>query len=433
MKISEAAGLQVVQKRDDDTWARLDRKADKRVKGPNGESLIVAEGKPYATLSNAVTILENDPYWAGSALRYNQFASTIEYREKPITDEAETAMALRMSRVYGLELSTTKVAEAARYVAHRRGYHPVQQVLELLVWDKQPRLHRLLDYYLGAENSDMNAELSIRWAVGCVARALKPGTKLDQVLLLSGKQGVGKSTALRVLGTLGGRFPDWFSDSALDFGSNARDAYQAIHSGVWIWELAELASVNPRDVEQVKMFLSSSQDRYRASYARNMTTKKRSTCFVATTNLQESLRDSTGSRRFWPVTVGVPRLEELEAAVEQLWAEAVHLYRQGERHWLDQTQSEKLRKHSERYQRVDPWEVTIAEKLPRLLAASDGRYLTVAELLQALEVDTDRQHVAQSMRIAGILTRLGWTKSRKAQADGGRAWRWYPPEPPEPV
>jgi len=159
-----------------------------------------------------------------------------------------------------------------------------------------------------------------------------------------------------------------------------------------------------------------------------MTIKKRTTCFVATTNLQESLRDSTGSRRFWPVSVGVPLLDELADAVEQLWAEAVHLYRQGERHWLDQTQGEALRKHSERYQRVDPWEVTIAEKLPRLLATSDGRWLTVSEILQALEVDTDRQHVAQSMRIAGILTRLGWTKSRKAQAQGGRAWRWYPPE-----
>ena len=126
--------------------------------------------------------------------------------------------------------------------------------------------------------------------------------------------------------------------------------------------------------------------------------------------------------------MGLPTLEELEDSVEQLWAEAVHLYRQGERHWLDQEQGEALRLHSERYQRVDPWEVTIAEKLPRLLAASAGRYLTVTEILQALEVDTDRQHVAQSMRIGGILTRRGWTKNRRKEADEGRAWRWYPPE-----
>ena len=89
MKISEAAGLQVVHKRDDDTWARLDRKADKRVKGPNGESLIVAEGKPYATLSNAVTILENDPYWAGSALRYNQFIGPLIKAVQELTARIE--------------------------------------------------------------------------------------------------------------------------------------------------------------------------------------------------------------------------------------------------------------------------------------------------------------------------------------------------------
>ena len=432
MKISEAAGLTVVHTRDDQTWTMLARKADKRAQGPSGETIIISEGKPYATLVNAVTILENDPNWSASGLRYNAFASRVEVKGQPVTDEAETGIALWMARVYGLEIATSKAAEAIRYVAHRRAYHPVREVLELLVWDRKPRLHRLLDYYLGAANTDLNAELSIRWAIGAVARALKPGTKLDQVLILNGAQGVGKSTALRILGTFAGRFPEWFSDSAIDFGH--KDAYEAIHSGVWIWELAELASVNPRDAETVKMFLSSSQDRFRKSYARNPVVKARSVCFVGSSNQQEFLRDPTGSRRMWPVSVGAPRLEELEAAVEQLWAEAVALYRQGEIHWLDRAWSLQLQAHSEKFQRVDPWEVALAERLPRLLATSPGRYLTVTELLQSLEVDIDKQHIAAAMRMGGILTRMGWTKARRTEKDG-RAWRWYPPEvePPEPV
>lgn len=428
MRISEAAGLSVVHTRDDDTWDRLNRKADKRARTQDGDTIITSEGKPYATLSNAVIILENDPTWSGESMRFNSFASQVEVKAKPISDEAETSIALWMARVYGLEMATTKVAEAIRYVAHKRAYHPVQEVLELLVWDRKPRLHRLLDYYLGAENNDLNAELSIRWAIGAVARALSPGVKLDSVLILAGKQGVGKSTALRTLGTLGGRFPTWFSDSPIDFGH--KDAMSAIHSGVWIWELAELASVNPRDVESVKAFLSSNQDRWRPAYARNTQVRKRSVCFVASSNLQEPLRDATGSRRFWPVTVGQPKLEELEAVVEQLWAEAVALYRQGEVHWLDHSWGAQLREHSERYQRVDPWEIVIAEKAPALLARSPGRYLNVTDLLLALDVDIDRQHVASSMRMAGILTRLGWTKARRTE-DGERAWRWYPPSPSE--
>lgn len=425
MKISEAAGLTVVHRRDETTWSILRRKADKKARTQDGETVITSEGQPYATLANAVTILESDPAWAGEVLRYNSFAGQVEIRGNPITDEAETSAALWLARVYGLEMSTPKVAEALRYVAHRRSYHPVQEVLELLVWDRKPRLHRLLDFYLGAESSDLNAELSVRWAIGAVARALSPGTKLDQVLILAGKQGIGKSTALRILGTFGGRYPTWFSDSPIDFGH--KDAMSAIHSGVWIWELAELASVNPRDVEQVKAFLSSSQDRWRPAYARNTEVRKRSVCFVASSNLQEPLRDATGSRRFWPVTVGQPRLEELSGAVEQLWAEAVALYRLGEVHWLDTSWSALLREHSERYQRVDPWEVVISDKLPRLLATSSGRYLTASDLLQAVDVDVDKQHVGASMRVGGILTRLGWTKARRTEA-GGRAWRWYPPE-----
>jgi len=430
MKISEAAGLTVVDKRDDVTWARLSRRADKRAEGPAGEVIIISEGKPYATLSNAVAILETDPAWGATALRYNAFASRVEVKGQPVTDEAETGIALWMARVYGLELATQKASEAIRYVAHRRSYHPVRELLELLVWDRKPRLHRLLDYYLGAGNTDLNAELSIRWAIGAVARALRPGTKLDQVLILNGAQGIGKSTALRILGTIGGRFPEWFSDSAIDFGH--KDAYEAIHSGVWIWELAELASVGPRDAETVKMFLSSSQDRYRASYARNPVVKRRSVCFVGSSNQQEFLRDATGSRRMWPVTVGAPRLEELTAAVEQLWAEAVSLYRQGEIHWLDRAWSLQLQANSEKFQRVDPWEVALAERLPRLLATSPGRYLTVTELLLALDVDIDKQHIAAAMRMGGILTRMGWTKARRSE-DAGRAWRWYPPElaPPD--
>ena len=424
MRISEAAGLTVIHNRDDDTWDRLSRKADKRARTPDGETIIVSEGKPYATLSNAVAVLEHDPNWTGDALRYNSFADQVEIKGKTITDEFETGVGLWLARVYGLEMATSKVAEAIRYVAHRRAYHPVREVLELLVWDRKPRLHRLLDFYLGAENSDLNAELSVRWAIGAVSRALSPGVKLDSVLIVAGRQGCGKSSSLRILGTFAGRYPTWFSDSPIDFGH--KDAMSAIHSGVWIWELAELASVNPRDVETVKAFLSSNQDRWRPAYARNTTVKRRSVCFVASTNLQEPLRDSTGSRRFWPVTVHEPKLDELSVAVEQLWAEAGHLYRQGEPHWLDPKWASELSKHSERYQRVDPWEVVIAERIPGLLAKSPGRYVNVTDLLLALDVDIDRQHVAASMRMAGILTRLGWTKARRTEG-GERAWRWYPP------
>jgi predicted P-loop ATPase len=144
--------------------------------------------------------------------------------------------------------------------------------------------------------------------------------------VLEGKQGAGKSSILRALAG-----DEWFHDGLSDM--HGKDASAALR-GKWIIELPELSAMRRSDTEAVKAFLSRTEERYRPAYGRTEVIKPRRCVFAGTTNRNDYLTDDTGERRFWPVTVGAVKLDELTQDREQIWAEAVDLYRNGARWWL---------------------------------------------------------------------------------------------------
>jgi predicted P-loop ATPase len=120
-----------------------------------------------------------------------------------------------------------------------RPYHPIRDYLEGLRWDGRERLAGLLHGYAGAQDTEINRLISQRFAVSCVARVMSPGAKVDTVLILAGRQGLGKSTFFRALCGA-----EWFRDTALDIRN--KDAFLALR-GAWLYEMAELASMRARD------------------------------------------------------------------------------------------------------------------------------------------------------------------------------------------
>lgn len=387
-----------------------------RVQVESGEWKWVKAPKP--TPENIEIALTRDP-WYRSRLRFNDFTGKIQWGGENIKDTDLTKIRVSLARAYRLRASITLTKEMCAFVAEKLAVHPVREYLEAVRWDGEQRLEHLLHYYAGCEDTPLHRILSRRFMISAVARIMKPGCKVDTVLILAGPQGYGKSTFFRALAG-----SDWFKDTAIDLRN--KDAFMAIR-GAWLYELAELAATRPRDAETVKAFLSAQVDNFRPPYGQFEVTQARQCVFVGTTNEPSFLSDPTGARRFWPAEVKrAPSVMEVERDRDQLWAEAVEAYKGGERWWLEINESEDLIEAQEQYKHEDPW----GPKIERWLEdrPPDPKGVTAEIILNAaLEMDGDKQGKHSEMRVGGILTGMGYSK-RRVQIAGKRKWRWYPPE-----
>lgn len=309
------------------------------------------------------------------------------------------------------------MAEAAEH-----HFDPVQVYLESLrgTWDCIPRVARLAPYFLGAGERPYEKQVLQNLAIAAVARALRPGCKVDSLPVLEGPQGIGKSTAVKVLA--GG--DDFFTDEVPDLGS--KDAAIQLQ-GPWFVELGELASLRRNEIETVKRFISATSDRYRAPYGRIAEDHPRRMVFVGSTNESEYLRDATGNRRFWPVRVGVDgpiRVDDLAEQRDQIWAEALELFERGTPWWDVDQRAHAL--ETEARMVGDTWEDAIESYV------SDREQVAIPTILEeALDVPLARQGQAELNRVSRILRRLGWERRQIRAIDGRggkvRKWIYEPP------
>ena len=245
-----------------------------------------------------------------------------------------------------------------------------------------------------------------------------PGIKADGCLVLEGAQGLRKSSFLR---TLAG---EYFSDSPIEIGS--KDAFLSLR-GVWIAELAELATYLRKDPDTLKQFMSSPVDRYRPPYATEAEDFPRQCVFAGTVNHFTYLKDATGARRFNPVRVTRVDLSALERDRDQLWAEAMLAWRAGESWWP--TTSEQLENaelaQEDRFQ-VDAWEAPLTSYLCgcRNLATEGA---TIDELLLALDIPRKDHDRSRQERVLAILERLEFKPGRPRRSDGSRPRAFLPP------
>jgi hypothetical protein len=345
-------------------------------------------------------------------LELNEMTGLPELGRRPLTDADESRIRSEIERRFvggkdkqgnelGLSLSVGDVHDACAQVAAANPYHPVREYLGSLTWDRVERIAYLPDL-LGAVRSELNQTLLRAWMIAAVARVMRPGCQVDNVLVLQGEQGVYKSSFFRAMGG------EWFRDTPISL-SKVPDCYQILRSA-WIYEWAELETLKraSRSTE-VKSFLTSTSDTYRPSYGRNAVTVHRSVVIVGTTNEAEFLADETGARRFWPVPVTTVDIAGVREQRDQLWAEAVVAFREGARWWLDvgDTASESLRAVHEEYAVRDAWE-------PLVLSWAQGRSdMSVADILaHALAKPPGQWTRGDEMRVAAILRSNGFTRRK---------------------
>lgn len=292
-------------------------------------------GFPAKTTDNVLIILENDPLLKDKIV-YEEFSNRVyalgalpwekDAKRRIWTDNDDSGLRHYLEKVYHIT-GEKRIFDACSLCCHKHSYNAVKDYLNSLpAWDGVPRLDTLFCDYLGAEDNDYVRAAARKSFTAAVARVMSPGVKYDTMPILAGRQGLGKSTLLRMLGG------QWFSDSLAAF--EGKEACEMIQ-GVWINEVGELNGLNRAETNAVKQFLSKVEDIFREPYGRRTAVYPRRCVFFGTTNEAEFLRDRTGNRRFWPIDCGVkPAVKsvfnDLPAEVPRIWAEALVAWQLGE-------------------------------------------------------------------------------------------------------
>lgn len=328
-------------------------------------------GAVKSTIDNVRIILEHDPLLKGK-FALNEFAGRGEVigslpwdgrsKRRLWDDNDNQGLYWYMERVYKIT-GNGKVDGALSLHSNAHAFNDVKDYLKGLqdCWDGVPRLDTLFVDYLGAKDTAYNRAVTRKAFTAAVARAMTPGCKYDNMVILTGPQGVGKSTLLDKMSK------GWFNDSIRTFeGKEASELLQ----GVWLVEVSELDAFRRTDVSRIKQFLSLRADRFRAAYGRNVKELPRTCVFFGTTNTSDFLQDTTGNRRFWPIDTHEQRAtknvwRDLDAEIDQLWAEAFVRWQAGEPLYLAGAIEDAARAKQEEHREASSREGIVREFLAR--------------------------------------------------------------------
>ena len=414
------------------------------------------KGNVKSTMSNMAIIIRNDVNFKN--IVYNQFKCSIDVvgklpwkQIKSGWSDADMACAkLYFERVYKI-WSPLKFKDALLAVtSSERVYHPIKEYFKTLKWDKVSRLDTLLVDYLGAKDNIFVREVTRKTFCAAVTRIFEPGKKFDSILVLCGPQGIGKSTLFSKLGK------EWYSDSLSLCDMKDKTAAEKLQ-GYWLLELGELAGIKKVDVEVIKSFISRTDDKFRKAYGVNVESNPRSNIIVGTTNSEGGfLRDITGNRRFWPVMVsGNSNLKPWDLKdVDQIWAEALYRYEQGEELYLKGDVSKMAKIAQQEAMESDDREGIILDYLETLLPTNWNEmtlyerrvYLNNKELIESKGIVRkseicimeiwcecffrERQDLKRtdSYEIEGILNRIGGWERMTSNKSGKIRFEIYGPQ-----
>lgn len=367
---------------------------------------------PASHTSNAIAILVQDPRWAG-VLAFDEFAESIVIRKMPPwhatdkrgakigewSDEDTTRAESWLQRAYGVRLGEQKILGAVSVAARANSVHPVREYLRALEWDGVPRIDTWLHVFLGTLDTPYTRAVGRMWLISAVARIMRPGCKVDTMLVLEGKTGIKKSTALRALAG-----DAWFTE--ISAAIDPAETPQLLRRK-WIVEIGELAAFRrTKEQETIKAFLSRQEDNYRPPYGRRARDFPRQSVFAGSTNEERYLRDPTGARRFWPIECGKIFLRGIEIERNMLWAEAVVAYDEGAKWHIEEDSlvARVVAEQSRRYEE-DVW----TEPVREFCESRTLLGVTTEEILsQCLAIEMGKWSHLDLSRVGAILRRLGW-------------------------
>lgn len=305
-------------------------------------------------------------------LKHNEFSQEHEltkdirigntfFKKGELPSNFDSVVKVYFESVLGVAFSNQAMLDGMETFFSERSYNPVMEYMERAAsnWDGRKRINQMLQVYLGAEDIDLVSKIAEMWLVGAVAKVYEPYAKFDYVLDLVGGQGVGKTSLLQKLGG------EWYTDAVTDFAN--KDNYDIMLKALIVND-DEMVASNRMSFAETKAFISKTSLRFRKPYMKRTEEFAKNFVLARTTNQKEYLKDKTGERRFLSVMADTSRQKkhpmEIEPeTIEQIWGEAVTIYKAGADLMFDKETEERLEVYREKFMYRDEVELQVLEYL----------------------------------------------------------------------
>lgn len=365
--------------------------------------------------SNVKIILSEHPHFKGKFWFddfYKRGVTNYFGKDEYVTDDMIKQLTILFQKKYGLEtLAKSNMDDAIVVACLDNIKNEPLDWLNSLKWDGQPRVEQFMVRALGADDNEYTRKVSQNFFVAQVARIMQPGCKFDNMIILEGNQGTFKSSMLKAL--IGEK---WFTEPQA--GLDNKD-FEGSLLGKIIVEFGELDQFRKAENTLIKKKLSCSVDSFRLPYGKRVEDVPRTCIFVGTTNKDDYLHDETGGRRFWPIKTSTIDLEYVKENRNQLYAEAVEMYKEGFEYF---SVPDRAKEEQEARRSVHPWEDIIGEYLKDKMHST--AHLTTAEIWElALGGDNSRLDQRSSNQIAKAMKSFGWvSKIVRSENQVRRFW-----------
>lgn len=372
-------------------------------------------GEPFQTVYNTVLALDVDMpdtlalnVWTEDIIFMKPAPWHREDEKVPYwTDDDNAQFKYFLGAQRRFEPKSQNIEEALVTVSKRKKFHPIKTELESYVWDGVPRINDWMVKYMGTEDTSYVRNVGLKVLVAAIKRLYEPGCKFDYIMVLEGRQGIGKSRAIQILGG------EYYGD--IDINLHDKETIEVMRR-LWIIEASEMEAHRKQESTAMKAFLSRNTDMFRVPYAKRAKAFPRQSIFIGSVNPENCedigwLKDTTGNRRYWPVACTRIDIDALRKIRNQLWAEALLHYKKGTPIFFEDTKIEEMATR-EQYKRMgeDAWYERVVEWLTiglgkdkKVVSPSNiycdclgGRFATIRR---------DEQR-----RIADIMRSLGWER-----------------------